>query len=141
MIPKLILLVEDVESDAIVFRLAAQRAGLVGPMYCVASGTEAMSYLIGRGEYNDRQRYPFPAVMFLDLTLPDLKGFDVLAAARNRFRPEELLIFILSASDDPADVRQASLLRADAFLAKPISRASLVSLAEQFPSHFQLPES
>src|SRR5262245_60427181 len=133
---KLILLVEDSEADTLLFRRAAQTAGLINPVHSIRSGAEVLRYLSGEDEYADRQRYPFPSVVFFDVDLPAGDGFEVLARIRADFPREQLLLVVLSSSFNPTVVRRASLLRADAFLPKPPRPVDLKNLAEQLSSYF-----
>src|SRR5207244_7058463 len=62
-----ILLVDDSENDLELMKIAFRRAGLNSPLQVVHSGEEAIAYLAGEGQYSDRNRFPLPAVMLLDL--------------------------------------------------------------------------
>ena len=133
---KLFLLVEDSTDDAFIFKRSVQDAGLSNPIHWVESGAEAVTYLTGEGRYRNRDAFPFPSVLFLDLSLKDVTGLDILTTVRASYLTEELLIVVLSGTDDPADVRAASELSADAFMPKPIRPQDLTNLAAQFSSHF-----
>ena len=65
-----ILLVEDNKDDVFLMKRALQSARIVNPVVVVETGQEAMDYLAGAGKFADRERYPLPAVVFLDLKLP-----------------------------------------------------------------------
>ncbi|MBZ0306281.1 MAG: response regulator [Anaerolineae bacterium] len=76
----------------------------------VSSGHEALSYL-----ENDK-----PALMILDLMLPDMHGFDVCQEVRKMYSAAELPILMLSALGDRSDVRVEGLqVGANDVLAKP----------------------
>lgn len=130
------LLVEDSADDAFFFKQTIEKAGLSNAVHWVETGAEAVAYLAGEGRYRNRSAFPFPSVVFLDLALTDTNGLDVLAAIRPLYSSNELLIIILSGTDDPSAVRTASRRKADAFMAKPIRAKDLVNLAAQFPFHF-----
>ena len=44
----------------------------------VEDGEEVISYLKGEGIYADREKYPFPILLLLDLKMPKINGFQVL---------------------------------------------------------------
>lgn len=62
-----ILLVEDNKDDVFLMQRALQSARIVNPLIVVETGQEAMDYLSGAGKFADRDSYPMPAVVFLDL--------------------------------------------------------------------------
>ena len=78
------LIVEDQENDAFFLMHALKKAGLTNPAQVVEDGKEAIDYLSGEGIYADRTIYPVPSVIFLDLKLPQVSGFEVLQWMRTR---------------------------------------------------------
>ena len=101
-------------------------------MYVVGDGDQAVDYLAGNGEFSDRQLYPFPAVVFLDLKLPFKSGHDVLAWIRNEAELVELVVVILTSSDEPSDIDRAYKLGANSYLVKPPTLMQLRDLAKSF---------
>jgi CheY-like chemotaxis protein len=71
------LLVEDDDSDVTYATREHHRAG-DGRLLVVRDGLDAIKYLKGIGEYEDRARFPFPDAMLLDLSLPEMNGLQVL---------------------------------------------------------------
>src|SRR5258705_2201153 len=70
----LILLVEDSADDVFLIRRALKKAGFQNPVHVVCNGKEAMAYLNGEGNSANRQFFPLPSLVLLDLRLPDLSG-------------------------------------------------------------------
>jgi len=70
-----ILLVEDTPSDAALIRHGFDKTNVLNPIVWVKNGQEALAYLSGLGQYGDRIRYPLPALILLDLDLPEMTGF------------------------------------------------------------------
>jgi CheY-like chemotaxis protein len=62
-----ILLVEDNKDDVFLMERALRAARIANPVIVVETGQEVMDYLSGAGRFADRERYPLPAVVFLDL--------------------------------------------------------------------------
>jgi CheY-like chemotaxis protein len=127
-----LLLVEDNEDDVFLMRRALKQAEIQNPLYVVGDGEQAVDYLAGNGEFSDRQLYPFPAVVFLDLKLPFKSGHDVLAWIRNEAELVELVVVILTSSDEPSDIDRAYKLGANSYLVKPPTLMQLRDLAKSF---------
>ncbi len=124
-----ILHVEDDENDVELFGHACRRAGVTCQVHVVADGQEAIDYLSGGGKYADRQQHPFPHLVLLDLKVPRINGFQVLAWLRKHERSRRLPVVVFSSSDHEADVRRAYELGANSYLAKPTDFRELVELA------------
>ena len=123
-----ILLVDDSENDLLLTRTAFRKAAWNNPLQEVQNGEEAIAYLKGEGAYNDRNEFPLPAAMLLDLNMPRKNGFDVLAWVRAHPTLKRLPIVILTASMRPEDVERAFDLGATSFLVKPTNLAELVEI-------------
>src|SRR5260370_41654774 len=79
---KIILLVEDDANDLLLIERSFKKAGLDHALKVVRDGEQATDYLSGRGVYADRERFPLPFLVLLDLKMPGMNGFDVLQFAR-----------------------------------------------------------
>ena len=129
---EVLLLVEDNEHDVFLMKRALRQAEIRNPLYVVGDGEQAIDYLAGNGVYNDREMYPFPALVLLDLKLPFRSGHEVLAWIRNEAELNELVVVVLTSSDEPADVNQAYKLGANSYLVNPPSLGQLRDLAKSF---------
>jgi CheY-like chemotaxis protein len=114
-----ILLVDDSENDIFLMRRAFKKAEFDTLLQEVHNGEQAIAYLKGEGVYSDRNEYPLPSVMLLDLNMPMKNGFDVLRFARAQPELNRLSIIILTASMREGDVEQAYDLGASSYLVKP----------------------
>jgi CheY-like chemotaxis protein len=123
-----ILLVEDSEDSLFILRAALERAGCNHPLQEVHNGDQAIAYLKGEGPYADRAKFPLPAVMLLDLSMPKKNGFDVLAWVRAQPGLKRLMIVVLTASNRSEDVERAFDLGASSFLVKPIGLETLAAM-------------
>ncbi len=54
-----------------------QQAGVSRRIQAVASGIDAVAYLQGTHAYGDREKYPLPALVLLDIKIPGMDGFEV----------------------------------------------------------------
>ncbi len=116
-----ILLADDSEDDLLLTRIAFQKAGVENPLREVHNGEEAIAYLKGEAPFNDRQQFPLPMILLMDLNMPRKNGFDVLSWLRAQKGLKRLTVIIFSASMRPEDVTKAFDYGADSFLLKPSS--------------------
>ena len=65
-----ILLAEDNQDDVLLVRRAFERAGLRRQVRAVSNGLEAIAYLNGDTPFGDRDKYPFPDLVLLDIKMP-----------------------------------------------------------------------
>jgi CheY-like chemotaxis protein len=127
-----LLLVEDNEDDVFLMKRALKDARVINPLYVVEDGQEAVDYLAGTGKFRDRQSYPLPAVVFLDLKLPLVSGYDVLAWIRRQKELESLVVIILTSSNEASDLSRCYALGANSYLVKPPRPEQLEDLAKAF---------
>lgn len=127
-----ILLVEDNEDDVFLMRRALKGARVVNPLHVAEDGQEAVDYLAGAGKFADREAYPMPAIVFLDLKLPYLSGHDVLAWIRRQKELESLVVIVLTSSNEPSDLNRCYALGANSYLVKPPTPEQLEDLAKAF---------
>src|SRR5579862_4849076 len=111
-----ILHVEDDANDVLLFEHACERAGLDVNLQSVENGEEALAYLKGGKQFENRSEHPFPNLVVLDLKLPFVNGFDVLASMREEQELRRLPVIVLTSSNHPADVKRAYDLGANSFL-------------------------
>lgn len=114
-----ILVIEDSEDDVFLLKRALASEHIKNPVQVVRDGVEAIDYLEGKGEFHDRVHFPFPSVIFCDLKMPRLSGFEVLEWLRNHPECSVIPVIILSSSKQEVDVKKAYRLGANAYLCKP----------------------
>ncbi|HWV99939.1 MAG TPA: response regulator [Candidatus Acidoferrum sp.] len=124
-----ILLVENNQDDILLILRAFQRAGVTRRIQVVTSGMDAVDYLQGKPPYGDREKYPLPAMVLLDIKMPGMDGFEVLAWMRQQWEFFQLSVVMLTNSDHIRDVNEAYHLGANSFLVKPLDFENAGELA------------
>jgi CheY-like chemotaxis protein len=127
-----LLLVEDNEDDVFLMKRALKGAHVLNPLYVVEDGQEAVDYLSGTGKFADREQYPLPAVIFLDLKLPYISGHDVLAWIRRQKEFDGIVVIVLTSSNEASDLSRCYSLGANSYVVKPPTPEQLGELAKAF---------
>ncbi len=139
-----VLLVEDDPNDAILIRHAFRSARLSNRLVVLSDGRQAVRYLSGEGPYRDREQYPIPVMILLDLDLPELNGFQFLEWLRGEPELSRLPVIVLTGSTFSPDVKLAYTLGANSFLVKPTHAGDFATMlkttADYWLSTCKLPE-
>lgn len=134
-----ILLVEDNPADILLMQRAFRKENLSNvSLQIVNDGDEAVFYLNGENQYSDRERYPLPVLILLDLKLPRRSGHEVLAWLRQQPVLKRLPVVILTSSKEIIDVNQAYDLGVNSYLAKPPGFGALVDMIKSINLYWLL---
>ena len=114
---RLIALLDDEED----FRKALSRL-------LKAHGYQVASFATGEELMAEVPTVAFGCVL-LDLNMPGMSGFDVLAELEAELQPPPVIV--LSANDDPAMVRRAFALNAFEYQHKPVAAPALLASIER----------
>jgi len=123
--PAYVLLVEDDPDDALLIKDAFQTAGIDCYLQVVRDGDAAIAYLSGKGDYKDREKFPLPSVMLIDLKLPGKSGHEVLAWVNKEPSCSGVVKIVLTGSDNPADAEKSNRLGAQGYFVKPLTKEQL----------------
>ena len=131
-----VLYVEDEEADVFFVKRAFTRLHASNSLRVVRNGRDAEDYLAGIGRFSDRQRYPLPGMVLLDLKLPGIQGLDVLEWMRQQPQFQSLPVVIFSSSDMEADRDRAIQLGVNDYIVKPIDMSKVSELLSSVFNRF-----
>ena len=123
-----VLYAEDDEDDIFFMQVAWEKAAVSNPLITVKDGKQAMQYLMGEGAFADRQQYPAPCLLLLDLKLPIVTGFEVLQWLRGNPALKDLKVVIVSSSGQQLDIDLARKIGIQDYMAKPGVPGRLVEI-------------
>jgi CheY-like chemotaxis protein len=130
--PLPLLLVEDSPDDVFFFHRAIAKSGIPAVAHLAEDGLKAIDYLLHQGEFADPQAFPVPEIIFLDLKLPHLNGFELLEWMRRHAECPSAPVVILSSSNQPEDRERALELGAAVFLTKPPTPEQLADILKNY---------
>jgi CheY-like chemotaxis protein len=136
----MVLIVDDDENDLVFVRFAFEQAKVSNPIQTLHDGTEAIDYLRGKGRYSDRQKYPLPCLMLLDLKMPRCDGFEVLAWRQREAGLQYFPVVVFTSSNQERDILKAMELGATAYAVKPAQLEYLIAMARELQSKWLEPQ-
>jgi CheY-like chemotaxis protein len=135
----LILLAEDQGVDIFFMRRALRKAAVSNPLFVVRDGQEAIAYLQGEGAYADRKTYPLPSLLLLDLEMPRVDGFGVLAWLQTQTAFDGLPRVLFSGSGRDENDLKAKELGADEYRVKPNAPDDLTQIVHELHARWLAP--
>jgi CheY-like chemotaxis protein len=134
--PAHILLVEDNRMDVELTLDAFNEAKLLNTIHVASNGEEALDYLFGRGQYADRNAFPLPNLILLDLKLPGIDGFEVLQQIKSTSVLKRLPVAILTSSKEEGDRALSYDYGANSYLVKPVSFDGFMDVVRQIEGYW-----
>jgi CheY-like chemotaxis protein len=138
-----ILQVEDDPNDVFLMRHAMKKVGVLNPVHVASDGQQAIDYWHGIGKFANREKYPLPCLVLLDLKLPYVMGLEVLKRIRGQPGPA-VPVIMMTASGQESDIVTAYQLGANAFLTKPSEAHKLEEMVKAIKdfwlTHNMLPQ-
>jgi CheY-like chemotaxis protein len=104
-----ILLVDDDESDNYYHEYTIKKADISEVLKIVTDGSLALEYIFKAGHNEQSEDYPLPDIIFLDINMPRMNGFEFLEEYKQldeRLR-SGIVITMLTTSLNPHDKERA----------------------------------
>lgn len=115
-----ILLVEDEEAHAELTCRAIRKTGNTSPIDIVTDGEQALDYVFNRGKYADKNRFPYPDLILLDLKLPGIDGIEILRQIKEHPFLRRIPVIVLTTSQREEDIASSYGYHANSYLTKPV---------------------
>ena len=131
-----ILVADDEEAAHVLIHRAFHLAQSSCALQIVTNGEEAINYLMGVGSFSNRDQYPVPALVLLDLKMPKKDGFEVLKWMREQPELKRMVAVMLSTSDEPVDINRAYDLGANSFLVKTPKFTEFTELVKSLDNYW-----
>ena len=99
-------------------------------IHIVNDGDTAVSYLSGTGDYHNRDLYPLPALILLDLKLPRRSGIEILEWIQQQPDIRRIPVVVLTSSRESIDLERSYDLGVNSYLVKPVKFEALSKMIE-----------
>jgi len=120
-----ILIVDDDLDEANLIRRAVLGLHPKRSVQTVISGLDFKAYLEGEGPYADREAFPYPGLILLDLRMPEMDGFEVMEWLKIQPLHAAIPVIVVSAFGQQQNIRRAYQLGALTFLSKPVQAENI----------------
>ena len=136
-----IVMIEDDEGHARLIEKNIRRAGISNPVHHFLDGTSALRFLYedARGPVRNG-----PALILLDLNLPDMSGIDILARIKGEGSPlRRAPVVVLTTTDDKLEIQHCYDLGCNVYITKPVNYENFATAIRQlglFLSVIQVPD-
>ena len=135
-----IVMIEDDEGHARLIEKNIRRAGILNEIKHFTDGTTALQFLF---EDADGPAKNGPALILLDLNLPDMSGTDILARIKAEDSPlRRQPVVVLTTTDDKVEIQRCYDLGCNVYITKPVNYESFAQAIRQlglFLSVIQVP--
>ena len=121
-----ILLAEDDPDDRYLIGEALEENLVTNELYIVEDGEELLDYLYQRGKYNDKEKWPRPGLILLDLNMPRKDGREVLGEIKADPELRRIPIVVLTTSHAEEDITRTYDLGISGYVTKPSSFSGLL---------------
>ncbi len=112
--PRRLLVIEDNQPDVILLKLALEQHGIPYVLHVLDDGASAADYIANGASES------LPELVIVDLNLPRIDGFDVVAGIRNNHAFDSIPVMVLTTSESRAERERATSLGVQAFIHKPL---------------------
>jgi len=135
-----IVMIEDDEGHARLIEKNIRRAGILNDIRHFTDGTTALEFLFNA---SDGPAKSGPALILLDLNLPDMSGTDILARIKSETSPlRRAPVVVLTTTDDKIEIQRCYDLGCNVYITKPVNYESFAQAIRQlglFLSVIQVP--
>jgi CheY-like chemotaxis protein len=131
---KCILVIDDDEPTNFFTRMILEEMECAEHVQTVQSGQEALEYL-GKSESdgNDESLYPSPDLIFLDINMPAMNGWEFLEEYKQISVKHRIIMVMLTTSLFPEDKSRAeSIPEISGFENKPITDEKVKAVVEKY---------
>lgn len=131
-----ILIADDDAEDRMLVKDALEESRLINNIRFVENGEDLMDYLHNRGQYSDKQKYPVPGLILLDLNMPKKDGREALKEIKSDPALRMIPIVVLTTSKAEEDILKTYDLGVSSFITKPVTFHSLVDIMKTLSKYW-----
>ena len=139
-LPVAIVMIEDDEGHARLIERNIRRAGISNHIRHFRDGTTALDFMFNAPEGPVLNG---PALILLDLNLPDMSGTDILVRIKADDRLKRMPVVVLTTTDDKQEIQRCYDLGCNVYITKPVNYENFAAAIRQlglFLAVMQVPD-
>ncbi len=129
-----LLLVDDDPAHSTLIKRNLLKCGVNNEIVLLNSGQQLLDFLFAEGSYKNRNK-PDKVIILLDINMPGISGTEILKHLKAGELTRKIPIFMLTTTDDPAEIDECFRLGCNAYLIKPVEHKEFASTIQQL-GHF-----
>lgn len=123
-----ILIADDDAEDRMLVKDALEENRIVNNIHFVENGEDLLDYLFNKGNFTDKNKYPVPDIILLDLNMPRKDGREALKDIKADAALRIIPVVVLTTSKAEEDIIRSYDLGVSSFITKPVTFNSLVEI-------------
>jgi len=123
-----VIIIDDEPDDLFLLRRLLEKGGVKNPVITFLDSEDVRTFFVATTVIQKKLPEFTPCVLFTDLKMPKIDGFELLDWLRKQKDFDDLKIIVMSNSDVPADVDRAQKLGANHYLLKYPDPSQLTEL-------------
>lgn len=130
-----VLLVDDDISTNFIHRRIVENAKINVDVKEITSAKEALDYLTYSGKYENKVDAPKAGIIFLDINMPGMNGWDFIAEYKklDERHKARIVVVMLTTSLNPDDEQHAANVEEIAtYLHKPLNIEAFAKIADKY---------
>lgn len=126
-----ILIIEDNPNDSELMVRSLTDNHLINKLVILEDGEQALDFIFGRGNFEDKDISKLPKVIFLDLKLPKVDGLEVLRQLKANEQTKKIPVIIVTSSKEDPDIKTAYSYGANSYVVKPVDFDDFINTMNQ----------
>ena len=131
-----ILIADDDAEDRMLVKDALDEGRLKNDFHFVENGEELVDYLHNRGKFSDKDKYPTPGLILLDLNMPKKDGREALKEIKNDPHLRLIPVVVLTTSKAEEDILRTYDMGVSSFITKPVTFTALVDVMKTLSKYW-----
>lgn len=131
-----ILLAEDSEADGEMTLRALRKNNLNNEVIWVRDGAEALDFIFGRGQYQERLWRP--KLVLLDIKMPRVDGIEVLRQIKQDEKTRAIPVVIMTSSAEDRDIVESYQLGVNSYVVKPVDFTQFMDTVSKLGYYWSL---
>lgn len=135
-----VLLVEDNKIDVMMVKRVWKINKITNPLFVVSSCNECLDYLRNQGKYKDREEFPRPGIILMDIQMTGMDGIECLKIIKQDPNLKIIPVIMLTLSQDEKNIIRSYQFGCNTFIQKSLDFDKFAETVRQILLYWNLSE-